>query len=78
MYAIPAETATQGEPFQKENLPGPGKCNSLSFGDSSVAHGADNTAERVHVRCQFAFCQDSRVALDAVALQKLMWTFTSE
>jgi hypothetical protein len=26
MYAIPAETATQGEPFQKENLPGPGKC----------------------------------------------------
>lgn len=25
MYAIPAETATQGEPFQKENLPGPGK-----------------------------------------------------
>ena len=26
MYAIPAETATQGEPFQKENLPGPGEC----------------------------------------------------
>lgn len=25
MYAIPAETAAQGEPFQKENLPGPGK-----------------------------------------------------
>ncbi len=25
MYAIPAETAVQGEPFQKENLPGPGK-----------------------------------------------------
>lgn len=23
MYAIPAETASQGEPFQKENLPGP-------------------------------------------------------
>ena len=23
MYAIPAETATQGQPFQKENLPGP-------------------------------------------------------
>jgi phospholipase A-2-activating protein len=26
MYAIPAETATQGQPFEKENLPGPGKC----------------------------------------------------
>jgi hypothetical protein len=26
MYAIPAETAAQGQPFQKENLPGPGKC----------------------------------------------------
>lgn len=25
MYAIPAETASQGQPFQKENLPGPGK-----------------------------------------------------
>lgn len=25
MYAIPAETATQGQPFEKENLPGPGK-----------------------------------------------------
>ncbi|KAI7043252.1 hypothetical protein KC352_g46438, partial [Hortaea werneckii] len=23
MYAIPAETASQGQPFQKENLPGP-------------------------------------------------------
>ena len=26
MYAIPAETVSQGQPFQKENLPGPGKC----------------------------------------------------
>ena len=25
MYAIPAETASQGQPFQKENLPGPGQ-----------------------------------------------------
>ena len=25
MYAIPAGTATQGEPFEKENLPGPRK-----------------------------------------------------
>jgi phospholipase A-2-activating protein len=25
MYAIPAETATQGQPFEKEDLPGPGR-----------------------------------------------------
>lgn len=25
MYAIPAETASQNMPFEKENLPGPGK-----------------------------------------------------
>ena len=25
MYAIPAETASQGEPFQKDKLPGPGE-----------------------------------------------------
>lgn len=24
MYAIPAETVSQDQPFQKENLPGPG------------------------------------------------------
>ena len=28
MYAIPAETASQGQPFQTENLPGPGMCKS--------------------------------------------------
>jgi phospholipase A-2-activating protein len=26
MYAIPAEAASQGLPFKKENLPGPGTC----------------------------------------------------
>ena len=25
MYAIPAETASQNMPFEKENLPGPGE-----------------------------------------------------
>lgn len=31
MYAIPAETASQSQPFQKENLPGPGKhCQQVS------------------------------------------------
>lgn len=30
MYAIPAETASQNMPFEKENLPGPGKYLKLS------------------------------------------------
>lgn len=30
MYAIPAETASQNMPFEKENLPGPGKLTSES------------------------------------------------
>ena len=38
MYAIPAETATQGEPFQKENLPGPGKCAILLEMCSQIDH----------------------------------------
>lgn len=35
IYAIPAETASQGQPFQKENLPGPGKCRSFTHVSSS-------------------------------------------
>lgn len=31
MYAIPAETASQNMPFEKEDLPGPGKPFLLSF-----------------------------------------------
>lgn len=53
MYAIPAETASQGQPFQKENLPGPGKfilsCASLSrVSHCIIASGPPGVADMSH------------------------------
>lgn len=48
MYAIPAETATQGQPFQKDTLPGPGMFDLVLTGS---VHTAPPLLSRVH--CSF-------------------------
>ena len=55
MYAIPADTASQGQPFQKENLPGPGKfyptdvrCQQLSICAEHFLHPLPIIQKTVH------------------------------
>lgn len=55
MYAIPAETASQGQPFEKENLPGPGTCYLVSCISNSSAPSLAGAKSRDLEQCMSGF-----------------------